>query len=143
MDPECLFEIATKFRNAIESLPIDKKLDGLKKFPNAACGDATYLLGAYLKDLGIEGFRYVCGKKGSHANNTWFTHAWLQKESLIIDITADQFADVSTAVIVSKSSAWHASFKTEKPTESDFRLKRYGMDGFMDTYKAILCEMEN
>ncbi|WP_322978803.1 hypothetical protein [Pseudomonas sp. C11] len=137
-----LFEIATKFRKAIESLPFDKKLDGLKEFPIGACGDTAFLLGAYLNDLGIEGFHYVCGTKGSHANNTWLTHAWLQKGDLVIDITADQFTDITTAIVIAERSTWHATFRTDSPTESDFRHRKHGMDGFMSTYKAILWEIK-
>ena len=35
------------------------------------------------------------------------THAWLEQDGLVVDITADQFADVDHAVVVGFESAWH------------------------------------
>src|SRR5690606_15234832 len=58
-----------------------------ENFPSGACGDTTPLLGTYLIEQGFETFMYASGNKG----NT--THAWLQLNSIVIDITADQFPE--------------------------------------------------
>lgn len=139
MHPPSLFDIACAFRRAIETVPPDARPIGMQRFPRGACGDASLLLGAYLKDKQIEGFNYVCGERGVHEEGTWTSHAWLQKENCIIDITADQFLDAPAAVIVARPSPWHASFEAEAPKESDFRLySGYGVQPLWPMYGAIL-----
>ena len=53
-------------------------------------GEFDYILGAY--DDSIE---------------TEQSHAWLEKDGLIIDITADQFSDIHSEVIITKDHTWH------------------------------------
>lgn len=139
-----LLEIATRFRKAIENIPINKRPLGMKTFPKGACGDSALLLGAYLKDLGISEFRYICGSRGDYNDCTRATHAWLQKENFIIDITSDQFSDAPIGIIVSDSSLWHRTFSVDSPSESDFRLLNGGgVDELWNIYALILSVMDN
>jgi len=39
------------------------------------------------------------------------THAWIERDGVIVDITADQFDDVEQAVIVTADRTWHDQFK--------------------------------
>jgi hypothetical protein len=74
----------------------------LDDFPNGACGDCALLLGEYLFN-GVPGkWSYRSGIRDGH------TDAWLDKEGLAVDITADQFPDIEERVIVTSYSAWHA-----------------------------------
>jgi hypothetical protein len=94
----------------------------MKSFPNGACGDTALLLGGFLVDLGHSGFDYICGERGTQADNTWTSHAWLQRGHLFVDITADQFEDAPGSVIVELNSTWHQSFEvTRAPENGDFR----------------------
>lgn len=113
--------LATGLREAIVALPIADRQLGLAAFPAGSCGDACLLLGALFADAGINGFRYVCGERGAQSDNTWTSHAWLQRGDLIVDITADQFTDAPAGVIISENSVWHAQFECEEPVDSDFR----------------------
>ena len=90
-------------------------------FPRGACGDATLLLGALLADSGEHGFGYISAYRGKQSDRTWTSHAWLQKGNCVIDVTADQFADAPTPVIVASPSNWHAGFCIEQVSSSDFR----------------------
>jgi hypothetical protein len=139
MGPQALFGIACAFRKAIEAVPPDARPVGMQRFPHGSCGDASLLLGAYLKDNQIEGFEFVCGERGVHEEGTWTSHAWLQHENCVIDITADQFSDSPSAIIVADPSPWHASFEAGAPEESDFRLwSGYGVQPLWPMYGAIL-----
>lgn len=109
-------------RSAIEALPREKLPVTMSAFPSGSCGDVSLLLGRYLKDSDIADFEYVTGDRGSHDDNTWTSHAWLVRGSLIVDITADQFADAPGKIIVSEDSAWHRTFETERGQPSDFRV---------------------
>ena len=76
-------------------------------FPRGACGDASLILGAYLADNGFPHFVYVTGERGSHEAGTWSSHAWLEADGLVADITADQFQDAPSKIVVAASSPWH------------------------------------
>lgn len=91
---EAIERLAISFRKAIDLAKNDGQFDSdfsFCNFPRACCGDTCCLLGQYLLDNGIKTW-YVCGMKGRQS------HAWLsmenptEKESLIIDITGDQFS---------------------------------------------------
>lgn len=69
-----------------------------------SCGDASLLLGKYLKDIGFGDFDCWSGRLGKKS------HTWLQQNNLIIDITPDQFAGMTITVIVSSKSLFHKSF---------------------------------
>jgi hypothetical protein len=106
-----LNKLATEFRAAIERCPRDRLPIGFREFPAGACGDASLLLARYLEENGHTGFFYVLGMR-----NGGF-HAWLSKDGLVIDITADQFSDQHQAVIVALASRWHGSFRVDRRDE--------------------------
>ena len=78
----------------------------LQDFPHGACGDAAPLLGQYLFDEGLGIWTYVCGERPGGQS-----HAWIELDSVIADITADQFTGVSDPVIVTTDTRWHGQFQ--------------------------------
>jgi hypothetical protein len=95
----------TEFRTAI------LRTDGgglvvLKDFPHGACGDASILLGQYLLDQELGEWTYVSGSRSSDQQ----THAWIEKDGLIADITADQFDDIDEPVSLTYDPSWHLQF---------------------------------
>lgn len=136
--------MAIRFRTAIESIPPEARPIGMRSFPRGACGDTALLFGAFLVDRAIPGFKYICGERGSQANNTWTSHAWLQRDDLVIDLTADQFPDAPAGVIVSGPSLWHMQFSTEQGQESDFRKwSGYGADLLHPMYSRVLSVLQS
>lgn len=139
-----LFEMATNFRRAIESIPPKVRPIGMQRFPNGACGDTALLFGTFLVDHSIPGFKYICGERGSKIDNTWTSHAWLQHDDLVVDLTADQFPDASAGVIVSSPSPWHMQFSTEPGRESDFReWSGYGAELLHPMYSRVLTVLSS
>jgi len=137
-------ELARAFRAAIEAVPVKQRPIGMQDFPRGACGDASLLLGAYFNDKRVPGFEYVCGERGCKSDNTWTTHAWLQRGACIVDITAGQFQDAPEPVIVANPSLWHACFETEPPRNADFRLwSGYGAEILHSMYARILANIEH
>ncbi len=127
-DIERIKELAHKMRSAIEAVPRQERPIGLSDFPSGACGDSALLLGAYLNDCGVEGFVYVHGERWSDERNSRISHAWLARETLIVDIAADQFPDAPGPIIVEDRSQWHQTFQIEGNTEScDFRVSWSGL----------------
>ena len=124
MEIERVREVAIRVRSAIESIAPQDLPITFSHFPRGACGDACLLLGTYLEDqCGFDAFDYVSGERGSHTQDTWTSHAWLQRGELIVDITADQFPDAPAPVIVAEPSLWHRGFGVE--SRSPANLKKW------------------
>jgi hypothetical protein len=102
---DSLRELARRFRAALENCDQTKLPVGLQAFPSGACADASLLLAKYLQEKGEGKAEYVSGNDGNQ------THAWLELDGIIIDITADQFNRSIDPVIVSTNSTWHQSFE--------------------------------
>ena len=116
-----IFDIANRVREAILALPLIDRPPAFADFPRGSCGWASLLLGAVLKDEGIEGFVYICGERPDGNPTRMASHAWLAQGTLVVDITADQFPDAPNSVIVANSSVWHISFQEEHREPADFR----------------------
>jgi hypothetical protein len=117
---------ARRFRDAIERCDRAALPFRLQAFPRRACGDTTDILGEYLTSLGLGSFLYISGTKSGKDKE--ITHAWLLQGKLIVDITADQFPEVSDRVIVTERSPWHEGWKQTdggmaKLRDSDDELK--------------------
>jgi hypothetical protein len=142
MEIERVRQICLQVRSAIEAIsPHDLPIT-FSNFPNGACGDTCLLLGTYLEDqCGVPAFEYVSGERGSHSDNTWTSHAWLQRGELVIDITADQFADAPMPVVVASPSPWHHGFSVESSHPAN--LKAWYGPGTYDVLRlyARVCRM--
>lgn len=121
MNHHDLYRLAREFRSAIEQSDPEAFSFWpffITRFPKGACGNATILLGEYLKENGCGQFQYRSGERGD------WTHAWLELKGTIIDITADQFDDQTEPVMVTKDRTWHDTFKqTDKPHPA--RISKY------------------
>ena len=112
--------LSNAMRSAIERLPQQRLPGGRATFPAGNCLPASLLLGAYLADSGVPGFECAYGQR-SPAEGKLITHVWLTNGDLLADITADQFEEVSSSVIVTRSSDWHQTFWISGFGASDFR----------------------
>jgi hypothetical protein len=103
MSTDAILEAATRFRLAIETTEKSLLSPGFRRFPWGACGDASVLLGKFLKDQGLGDFTLVVG----HAAD--IQHAWLEQDNVMVDITADQF-DAFVGVIHVGDDIWRRHF---------------------------------
>ncbi len=123
MDTLQLIQEMTRVREALERMPQQRRPISLANFPSGSCGDTCLVVGTYLHEVcGLPLFDYVCGERGSQVDNSWTSHAWLKKDDLIVDITADQFPDGPGKVIVAEHSLWHQQFETEVPRPASLTL---------------------
>jgi hypothetical protein len=139
-DFERIEQLAHKLRSVIETVPRQDLPVGMRSFPKGACGNSAILLGAYFTNFEIEGFVYVQGKRGSRKHNTYASHAWLSRETLVVDITADQFSDAPGPVIVADPSPWHQTFRAQELTApGDYRIlwNRFGVDDLYRLYTRL------
>ncbi len=104
------------------------------------------MLGSFLVENGFRCPEYVAGTAGP------FTHAWLEIGSLVVDITADQFADNPDAlvwvgvpetmregVVVSTDRTWHVQLGQDTRHLADIELYDVNTKEYLfQTYRAIL-----
>lgn len=117
----------------------------MRNFPRGSCGDASVLLARYLTDHGEPGFCYFCGDRRKPEGD-YGSHGWLQREELIVDITADQFDEIDQRVIVTDRSAWHEALHGRADQLADYRYRFQGeprrMSKFDRAYRRILAVSE-
>lgn len=109
---------------------------GFREFPGGSCGDASLLLGTFIKDETGQRSTYVLGYLGQRS------HAWIEMEGIIVDITADQFSDVTHPVMVSIDPGWHSQFQNREFFEADYRLQN-AADELGRSYLLIRAAMKS
>jgi hypothetical protein len=137
-----LERLAIIFRNAIEKCKNDIfpfYLQCFNFFPKGCCKDASLLLAKYFSDNGFGIFDYFIGIR----QNGW-SHGWLQKDNIIIDITADQFDDVSEKVIVTTNHSWYLNLHGENYGKANFEnyTEEIVVYSFQKVYNLILSKIE-
>lgn len=85
-------------------------------FPLGACGDTCQVLAEILAEFGHGEFRYVEGEREDGKG-----HAWLEQGGVFIDITADQFDEVSETVYVGRPNSWYQGFRVKNEHTAGFR----------------------
>jgi len=104
--------LATAFRRAMEVSGVKADIV-FRNFPRGSCGDASLLLSEFLRSHGISEIEYVVGW-ASQDSGSRRSHAWLELEGLIVDITADQFSNrPAPPVFITRSRTWHAHFSED------------------------------
>jgi hypothetical protein len=121
---------AQLFRSAIESCK-NKLSIPFKDFPSGSCGATTDILGVYLCEKGYGKFNYICASENKIYASS---HAWLEKDRLIVDITADQFEDQNNKVIVTAQSSWHENKFINKEVRP---VRNLDMGDLQCDYKTI------
>lgn len=136
-----IFQAANAIRESIDSIYMQLGIT-FESFPRGACGDATLILGTYFIDQGFSEFNYMLGDYGSHEDDTWSSHAWLQNGDLVVDITADQFPEISEKVIVSRDSSWHRALKGNAENVANFRIyDQNTVANFQRIYSKVVAEI--
>jgi hypothetical protein len=105
--------LATRFRTAIRATPpseVDPEVRFIvAAFPKGSCGEVCFLLGHFLRQNGFPGAEYVNGIRRFDGQS----HAWIETDGIIVDITGDQFAEVVDEVVVTLDSTWHGDFSDQ------------------------------
>lgn len=104
-----------KIRAAFECMDRSNLPITFQEFPRGACGDTCEVLAEILQELGYGSSRYVAGCR-ENGNS----HAWLEWNSIIIDITADQFDEISDPVYMGPSNSFYESFSVQQAHEAGY-----------------------
>jgi hypothetical protein len=102
-----LVEIVERFRSAADEVVDAGGAPGhMSGFPRGCCGAMSDMLGEYLNSSGIGVFLYV------RANREMASHAWVELDGIIIDITADQFQG-RQRVYVGEADDWYKEWDVD------------------------------
>lgn len=79
-------------------------------FPRGCCKVGSIFFLKWIGDRdGIRsGFGVANAARGPEDSQQ--THAWVEVEGYVVDITADQFSDFAQAVFVGRASDWHGAW---------------------------------
>lgn len=136
-DIDKIKKLSCELRNAITKMSADEfpNSEFLLDYPRGCCGDASNLLAKYFRDNGIE-CEYVWGMCGQQS------HAWLECDNLIVDITADQFDEIKEEILITAYKSWHRKFKGQSRSDGDFlKFGSYNRDRLNTIYKNILLRI--
>ena len=126
-----------KIRSAFERIDKSNLPITFKNFPRGACGDTCEVLAEILKELGYGKFQYVTGRR-ENGNS----HAWLQQKNLVIDITADQFEEISTPIYIGPLNSWYQEFEVQQDHEAGYnRLDTHSKAELSSVHLKITAEL--
>ena len=129
-------------RQAIDTAP-QRHLRGiLDGYPERCCKPASQLLARYLVTVArVPMVQFIRGRRDGTAfcEQGWQSHVWLEAGGLIVDITADQYDEVSRKVFVKETSAWHQTFQTQNSLSYGEMLRMEGkyVGQFERTYREL------
>lgn len=104
--------LAMAARRGLEAMTPTQRGIGFADFPRGTCGPVSELMGRIVLERTGHLGRYVVGD-GHPALSSQQSHAWLEVDRLIVDLTYDQFLGTGLSGWVFDASDWHAAFETE------------------------------
>ncbi len=134
-------------RRAIGEAPVHHLGGLLDDFPHHCCKPGSQLLARYLVTVArVPLVQFVSARRhgAPYCEAGWQAHVWLEAGGLIIDITADQYDEMSPAVVVAPSSEWHDTFQVQSriPYGEMMRMERPYSRRFERTFKKLVRAME-
>lgn len=128
----------TGFRRALETYVGEDPHQFLARLPAGACKAVSLLLARYLHDMGFGSPYLVANGDRAPEGETWETHAWLQLDGLLIDITADQFGQ--PPVMITDRSSFHECFRgqQEYAFDSYMRMNAWYEEQHLQIYADLL-----
>ncbi len=88
-------------------------------FPNGACTEMSWLLTRWLMNKGYRNITYCQGASPLIQHS----HGWLEVDSIVVDITADQFG--RPPVIVTRHSDFHSSFPNPERLDATIEVTKF------------------
>lgn len=132
-----VFSIVQRFRDAVEHvISVHGAPMHIRDFPRGCCGITSELLGDYLNTLEMGEFQYVSSARDGAS------HAWLEVDGLVVDITSDQFAE-RPRIYVDRSDTWYQSWEQLSRNKAVYcsSAPTYGDESrFMDKVLAMMSE---
>ena len=110
-------EDLAKIRIAFEQMDRTDLPVTFQNFPRGACGDTCDILAELLTELGYGNFQHVSGCREDN-----YSHAWLEQDGVVIDITADQFDEISEPIYFGEMTKWYQQFEIQIKKKAGYSL---------------------
>ena len=125
---ELLTGLAESLRKVLETVNKNALPITFKNFPAGSCGTTCLIFIKYLISKGFvaEEIYKVAGWKNGKS------HAWLEIEDYIIDITADQFPGKNPIIITNSNKNWHQSFSVDQKYIEKFLHDSHEYDHYLE-----------
>ena len=124
--------LVAEFRAALDKIDWAKMPIGFKDFPLGTCGDISDILAEHLYLQGIENIDYVCGENESG------THAWLEIDGCAVDVTADQFDEITDKFLIQSPKIWHSIFEERNRRAAGYKkMSGSAISEIMQVHKEI------
>jgi|GEM_PF-4224508 len=109
LEIERISDLVAQFRILIQQANRAQLPASMAFFPAGSCEYSSLLLQRFLSENGEDGFILFCCPQ--IAADNWQSHAWLQRGTMVADITLDQFEWVDQPTFVQRDSAWHSGLQ--------------------------------
>lgn len=135
-----------RFRAAVErairrgALPLPGDPVWFHTFPQGQCDHTARLLAAWLISEGWDDVRTVAGGEGTDR-----AHRWCEVGGVIVDVTADQFPEVSEPVVVCRREespyAFHRAGRTDAHPATEIEDLAHHVPDYARAFDAIVGEL--
>lgn len=127
-----------KIRAVFEEIDKSNLPVTFENFPLGACGDTCEVLAEILREKGHGSFQYKAGILPDGRS-----HAWLESNSTIVDITADQFDEISDSVYMGPSNYWYQLFEIDQQYEAGYTKSNPSEIGCLSEVHSRVNEILN
>lgn len=129
-------ELVIEFRKALDKINWSSMPVGFKNFPEGTCGDISDILAEYLYQNGFQDIDYICGESADGS------HAWLEIDGKVVDITADQFYGVREKVMIQSPEIWHHKYEVKNRRKAGYRdMNGQAISGLVTVYNEIIRQL--
>lgn len=111
-------DILRHFCSALQQVNWSKMPAQFQEFPLGTCGDISDILAEHLYSNGFNSIDYVCGFYNGRS------HAWLEINGYAIDVTANQFHDISAHFLYQQPELWHYKFEEQTRRKAGYKTFR-------------------
>jgi hypothetical protein len=140
-------QCAVAMRRAIERAPLGRYDAIMHSFPHSCCKVASQMLARYLATHArVPLVQFVSGRRHGepYCSGGWQAHVWVEAGGVVIDITADQYDEMTHPVIAMPSSDWHETFQVRSRIPYGEMMQ---MDGsyarrFERMYREVTARMD-
>jgi len=137
--------VALEFRRAIERSNLRRHERVMSRFPVGCCKQSSQLLARFLvTELQVPLVTFVHAERGGTTGSFWQSHVWLSVDQHYIDITADQYTEIDSPVVVSVDGGWHMSWDRRRHLTYGemMNFDLWEARRFNRMYRAVFKEMQ-
>jgi len=129
-------DLVIEFRRALDKIDWSNMPLGFTEFPAGTCGDISDILAEYLYQKSHQNITYICGESSDDS------HAWLEVNGKAVDVTADQFDDVTEKVLFQDPEIWHHKYEEVWRRKAGYKdMRGPTLDDLNTVYNEVVRQL--